>query len=204
MVKSYYLFKFLPAAVVFFCAYAGGTDVKSAADRSPKEELRGMAENRQRELLQTIYTAELGVREYTGRNDGKRVEEYLAYVHLKKGSPWCAAFVCWALGRAGIENPRSGWSPDLFPSAKIVWQRSRPVKTEKALPQAGDIFGIWFSDKGRIAHTGFVDHWEGKWMVSVEGNTNTAGSREGDGVYRKRRLANTIYRVSGFIGREKI
>lgn len=40
---------------------------------------------------------------------------------------------------------------------------------------------------------------EGNFTITVEGNTNEAGSREGDGVYRKRRLKNQIYKISRWI-----
>ena len=39
------------------------------------------------------YTSQIGVREATGRNDGKQVELYLKSVGLGKGYAWCAAFV---------------------------------------------------------------------------------------------------------------
>lgn len=63
-------------------------------------------------------------------------------------------------------------------------------------PRKGDVFGIYFPDKKRIAHVGFVDSWDDKYVITVEGNTNEAGSREGDGVYRKRRLVGSIYQVA--------
>jgi hypothetical protein len=38
----------------------------------------------------------------------------------------------------------------------------------------------------------------------VEGNTNEAGSNEGDGVYKKRRLINSIYQVANWVqGQER-
>ena len=43
------------------------------------------------------YTAEIGVRELSGHNDGTAVEKYLSTVGLPKGYPWCAAFVNWVL-----------------------------------------------------------------------------------------------------------
>ncbi|KAA8482418.1 CHAP domain-containing protein [Arcticibacter tournemirensis] len=166
--------------------------------------------------LQQIYIAELGVREATGRNDGSRVEGYLRYVGLKKGDPWCAAFVCYCLGKAGIANPRTGYCPVLFAREKVIWTRGLKVEgvarnTQLAThnpssnpqpathnPQSGDVFGIYFPEKGRIAHVGFVDEWGDKYAITVEGNTNEAGSREGDGVYRKRRLISSIYKVARY------
>lgn len=160
-----------------------------------------------RNQVQRIYTTELGVKEKTGRNDGRRVEEYLRQVGLKRGDPWCAAFICWVFDQAGVKNPHTGWSPGLFPKEKVIWQRKIGFQlSEKLLkdshvplPQRGDVFGIWFPEKQRIAHAGFVDQWSGTWLITVEGNSNEAGSREGDGVYRKRRLVKSVSQVSNFI-----
>jgi hypothetical protein len=37
-------------------------------------------------------------------------------------------------------------------------------------------------------------------VITVEGNTNQAGSREGDGVWRKRRMVGSVWKVAGFVG----
>ena len=144
--------------------------------------------------VKQIYDAQIGVRE-TGNNAGSAVEQYLNYVNLKKGEPWCAAFVCWVFGQAGVANPRTGWSPALFPTNKIIWDRGKETKH----PNTADIFAIYFAEKGRIAHTGFVDRWNGNWLTTVEGNTNENNSRDGDGVYRKRRMVSSIYKVARYI-----
>jgi hypothetical protein len=86
-------------------------------------------ENLKRNEVQRLYTAELGIKEKTGHNDGPRVEEYLRQVGLKKGDPWCAAFVCWVFDRACVANPHTGWSPRLFPKEKVIWQRKAVVQT---------------------------------------------------------------------------
>lgn len=55
-------------------------------------------------------------------------------------------------------------------------------------------FVVW------VAHVGFIDAWpDGDYVITVEGNTNMAGSREGDGVYRKRRPKQSIYQVSRWV-----
>lgn len=150
-----------------------------------------------RENVRRVYSREIGTREETGRNDGKDVEKYLRYVGLGKGYAWCAAFVSWSLGEAGIKNPKSAWSPAMFPAGSVVWKRTWKVS---GTPSTGDVFGIYFASLKRIAHVGFIDTWgEGDYAITVEGNTNDAGSREGDGVYRKRRLKRQIYAVSSFI-----
>ncbi len=128
------------------------------------------------DLLLQLASAELGVRERSGRNDGPRVESYLQYVGMHKGQAWCAAFVCWLHGQAGLPKPRSGWSPALFPSARRI-----------SNARAGAILGIYFPRLNRIGHVGLVTGLQHDWVNSIEGNTNAAGSREGDGVYRKLR-----------------
>lgn len=128
---------------------------------------------------------QLGVRELTGHNDGPRVEAYLSAVKLKKGAPWCAAYVSWTYQQAGFAKPRSGWSPDLFPKSRLA---------RSALP--GDVLGIYFTELKRIAHVGIVTSQKGSWVYSVEGNTNVAGSREGDGVYKKIRHIRTIHSIA--------
>jgi len=133
-------------------------------------------------------TIELGVRERTGRNDGKKVEMYLASVGLKAGNPYCAAFISWLYKMEGYAKPRSGWSPDLFPNARLA---------RSALP--GNVLGIYFPEKKRIAHVGLIIKQEGDWVSSIEANTNVAGSREGDGVYKKLRHIRTIYKIADWL-----
>jgi hypothetical protein len=129
--------------------------------------------------------AELGVREATGNNDGKRVEEYLTCVGLKKGQPYCAAFVSFIFkqaGYAGRDAPRTGWSPALFPNDRLIKAR---------VP--GNVFGIYFPALKRIGHCGFIERLKGDWLGTIEANTNVAGSRDGDGVYRRMRHRRTVH-----------
>ncbi len=132
-----------------------------------------------------IAEAELWVREETGNNDGTRVEEYQAAAGLKKGDPYCAAFISWVFKQAGYNAPRTGWSPSLFPVAKLV---------KAAAP--GNVFGIYFPSLKRIAHCGFVASVKGDWIGTIEANTNISGNREGDGVHKRLRHKKSIYRYS--------
>lgn len=136
-----------------------------------------------------IAQAELWVREKTGNNDGTRVEEYLAAVGLKKSQPYCAAFVSWVFKQAGYDKPRTGWSPALFPTDKLV---------KAAAP--GNVFGIYFPALKRIGHCGLVERVDGDWINSIEANTNGSGGREGDGVYRRIRNRKTIRYFSDWKG----
>jgi hypothetical protein len=158
--------------------------------------LFGFGNTGSRKAVKEVYLSQVGVREITGTNDGKEVEKYLRFSGLGKGNPWCAAFVGWCFHTAGVKAITSAWSPAWFPAEKIVYTRG--LKTSYQ-PQSGDVFGIWFKRLGRIAHVGFVDSWQGDVVMTVEGNTNSEGSRDGDGVYKKRRLKSQIYQVSRWI-----
>ena len=161
--------------------------------------------------LRTIYTSYIGVREATGRNDGPQVEMFLQHVGLRKGEPWCAAFVSYCLHKAGRASaPYSGWSPAFFP------ERYRIRRDTTLLP--GDVFGIYYQNLRRIAHVGFVDTVlyihirqgtnpkqpvryfapNTDFIPTVEGNTNNNGSREGIGVFRKLRPIKTLRYISRY------
>ena len=205
MAKSNHLPLILFIAAVWLCSHLSSDSVGRDFRTSPGRTV-GFIQNTaslaaQRLLLQSVFTSEIGVREKNNRNDGCRVEEYLAYTANNKGDAWCAAFVCWALGRAGIANPRSAWSPELFPAGRIIWKNSWLSKKEQ--PQTGDVFGLWFNNKGRIAHCGFIAIWGDSQVITVEGNTNENGSREGDGVYRKRRSVRSLYAVADWLNRKE-
>lgn len=134
-----------------------------------------------RQRILFIAQSQLLTREATNHNDGLAVERYLIYTGNKKGEPWCASFVSWVFGKAGYPSPRTAASAALFPLAR-----------RKEIPLVADVFGIYFSKLGRIGHCGLVEKDDGNWITTIEGNTNLAGSREGDGVYRKRRHRRTI------------
>lgn len=53
-------------------------------------------------------------------------------------------------------------------------------------PRKGAL-AVWRLGDGWKGHIGVVDKVMGNWMMTIEGNTNVAGSREGTHVMRKRR-----------------
>jgi hypothetical protein len=126
----------------------------------------------------------LETKEDWGPNSGPLVDKILASVGLAPGHPWCAAFNYYVFREAGLSDrvPRTGWSPD--------WVSGERKPTDKAEP--ADIFGIYFSKLRRVAHTGIIEEPKSKYCITIEGNTNDGGSRDGDGVYRRRRSNQTL------------
>lgn len=146
--------------------------------------------------VEQCYTSQIGVREATGRNDGQAVEMYLRSTNLGKGYAWCAAFVKWVFVSCGVKTTITAWSPTAHNSNNIVYFKSRLEKE----PLPGDVFTIWNVKMKRISHTGFFHRKVNASIYeTIEGNTNEGGSREGDGVYKRRRSFNATYSITRWI-----
>lgn len=140
-----------------------------------------------------IAARELGVREATGHNDGERVATYLNYTGLDSGHAWCAAFVSWCYGQAGLPAPRNPWSPALFPHAKTYCTGGdchQPKVSMRMRP--ADIFGIYSHSAKRINHVGLVWDIAGKYLRTIEGNVENR-------VLSKRRHLSTVYALADWV-----
>lgn len=136
----------------------------------------------------------LKVREHGGANKGEVVEAFLRSQGGHGGQPWCVAFAAWCLETAcklhGIKVPIDAnlSSSDLYRKAEKAGRIKQP-----GAARAGDLFVLKGGPTG-FKHTGLV---AGKLLANgklptIEGNTNDAGSAEGDGVYKKERNIATI------------
>lgn len=147
------------------------------------------------------YESQIGVKELTGRNDGVQVQSYLKSTGLKGNYAWCAAFVNWCLRQCGVKTINDARAGKWFRLDKTIYERG---KTNMSTPQPGDLCGFIWTGK-QIQHIGFVHKWGENAIVTVEGNTTGEGngisSREGDGVWRKRRLKRSVYIVADWIDR---
>lgn len=156
----------------------------------------------QRKELIRIADSQVGVRELTGRNDGKEVEMYLRSVGLGKGYAWCAAYVTWCHAELNIPNPRSAWSPSWFTS-NVVYRKNH-FRIRPFIARDGQVFGLYYENLRRVGHVGFISG-EGKLhYYTIEGNTSGEGSRDGDGVYRRIRRKESIYVIADHVGAEEI
>lgn len=146
-------------------------------------------------LVNTAYKY-VGIREKTGNNDGKEVEAILARVGLKKGNPWCAALQYSIHSDNALKVPKSGYSPDWFKTNVVYDKKKMSVTKFKA--KNGQVFGLYIPSKGRIGHVGMIVGEYGNFYVTVEGNTNDAGSDEGEGCYKKLRMKSSISKISDY------
>jgi hypothetical protein len=93
--------------------------------------------------------------------------------------PWCDMFVSWCADQAGEREAvgRFAYTP-----SHEAWFRSkgREVRIRDAKP--GDI--VFFNFIGRTSHVGIVESNRGDGLITIEGNTNGGGSRDGGSVIR--------------------
>lgn len=147
-----------------------------------------------------VAAAEVGVVEINGTNSGPRVDEYKAatWLNPKLSWAWCAAFVCWVVREAArqtdtrftatFKRPRTAGAWDME-----NWSMAQDASTWTKKPhrndiEAGDIVVFKFS------HIGFAISKPDAngYVKTIEGNTDVAGSRDGGGVFRKRRHVTQI------------
>ena len=148
------------------------------------------------------HEADLQVREVGGMNRGAKVEEYQRAAALGPGDPWCAAFVAWCVMTSRQATTAPTWTSG---SAITTWQKgskragadasttpNSPGYQSKVKPgwvwvRAKDPKGASDAARGLWVqgHCGIVVAVDAVGFHTVEGNTNAAGSRDGDGVYRK-------------------
>lgn len=149
--------------------------------------------------VQETYTAEIGVTEDLGPNDGVRIRQYREKVsQFDYPVSWCAIFVMYVYHVNDVGyKPANEWVPT-WSSRYVIHTKGKVVNS---IPQPGDVFTLFYASLKREGHIGFVDEWQvhSDYVITVEGNTNMAGSRNGDGVYRKRRLKASINKVMDYI-----
>jgi len=145
-------------------------------------------------LIQSI-ESQLNVREKT-YNSGEMVDKYLLSVGATPGQSWCGAFVGYNMTKQGIKNPNSAWSPSYAGQKDIIWSKNRKFSN----PLPGDVVTFYYPNLKRVGHVGFYvkKDFEG-YFITIEGNTNGEGSREGDGVYRKKRDPQKIHAITRYI-----
>lgn len=137
--------------------------------------------------------SQIGVMEKPlGSNKGEQVEKYLRSVGLGGGFAWCMAFVYWCYQQAaekkGLENPlvKTGGVLDHWNRAKNIRRISvQDAKNNPSLVRPGMIFIIDTGTPGGAGHGAFVEKMVGGKLITIEGNTNDSGAREGIGVFRR-------------------
>lgn len=122
-------------------------------------------------------------------NRGVEVDYFVRECGLdpKLGLPWCAAFV----GQMGRQALGHAWPvPRTASCAAIAAWAQETGRGLLTAPVVGGLFLLWEAGltPARFGHVGIVETVDATGFGSLEGNTNPGGSREGYGVFRRRRL----------------
>ena len=128
----------------------------------------------------------VGTYEVGGNNTGPMVKLLQKTIGEASREPWCMSTVqsclAYAEEKTGIKSP-------VYASEHCMttWRQTPVIQRVKQSPLKYAIV-IWRNGDTDSGHTGVVvesDHRQ--WFRSVEGNTGSDGSRDGDGVYYKKR-----------------
>lgn len=144
----------------------------------------------------SVALSQVGVMEDPpGSNRGPKVDEYLKSAGLDPSAgsfAWCAAFVYWSFSQAatrlGTSNPaiRTAGVLDHWKKAGqagITRLLAGQILDDLSLLKPGLVFVI--NTGGGRGHMGLVEDFRDDRLITIEGNTNLPGDREGVGVFRR-------------------
>jgi hypothetical protein len=129
--------------------------------------------------------SQIGYREGQSKSGDYNNDNAFGLWYGLNGVSWCAQFVSWAASAAGIPAaviPRHQYTP-------TGWNWFTAHNYDVTTPRAGDIMYVYGNvageSKPRVHHVGIVEKvLSGGRIQTIEGNTNTTGSSQGNGVYR--------------------
>jgi len=137
----------------------------------------------------------LGVQEQpAGSNWGKFVQTYLNFVGIQSPAPWCCAFLVYRVHQAAKEIglqpivPKTGYVQNLY-----LWAKANHLVEDTPAP--GLAFVEWSPSLNRYAHTGLIAEVKGNQFRTVEGNSNSNGSRDGECVASNWRTWGPAYKA---------
>lgn len=126
-------------------------------------------------------------------NWGPEVQEFLEAAGIDTAAPWCAAFVNFVFQKMaeliGTTSPLEAVPLQAYVQSYVDHARKHGWVVSFKDAQPGDLFAIYFPALKRCGHMGIlVCKQDAQAFVTIEGNTNLEGEREGDRVRSKTRI----------------
>lgn len=153
------------------------------------------------ERMLAVASSQVGVSEVPpGSNRGPQIDLVLSSVGLQPGYAWCAAFVYWCFQQASKQTYKSNpcpksagvlnlWNLAGYKESGLKRITSLEADDDHSLIKPGMQFLLKLSSTA--GHTGIIESVNkfGQ-LITIEGNSNQQGSREGTAVLRqtKRRI----------------
>ena len=100
--------------------------------------------------------------------------------------PWCDMFVSWVAYKTGLDKYVGKFA---YTPSHEAYLRSKGYEVPMREAKPGDI--LFFNFIGRTSHVGWVESNRGDGLITLEGNTNGSGSRDGGTVMRHFRSWNS-------------
>lgn len=119
-------------------------------------------------------------------NNKQKYSPAVPTLEWSQNQAWCATFCAWVFQEAGM--PKGSYPVTASVATARDWWKQRDRFSEYPAIGAQCIMGASGS-----AHTGIVYAYDATYIYTVEGNTNSSGSAEGDGVYLKKRARRDSY-----------
>lgn len=122
-------------------------------------------------------------------NNRQRYSRETPGLEWSDGQPWCCTFQAWAAHQVPAMEP-------LWPMTASCWTAVQWWKAREQWSSYPVLGGPAYFGPGGSEHTAVVLGWDADTITTIEGNTNSGGSANGDGVYvrvRPRRGAGAPY-----------
>jgi hypothetical protein len=162
-----------------------------------------------RETIVQVATAYLGQKEKPGNSgfQDSAFEKKMKAIGFVSGSAWCAFFakLVW-MESFGLAKPFE-WvkvSPFLNPSAVATYKNFKSGSPARlsSTPKPGDLI-VWQNYKNGVAHwtghIGIVIEVNGEQLITIEGNSNSQGGREGIEVSKQKRKSTPVKVSNGLV-----
>jgi len=149
--------------------------------------------------LVKLISEDIGQRETHGKNRSPLIDEINQKLFIPLGSPYCLS----GLMVRGIIRLCDMYELKIpfkrYASTQKFWQ-DVPLKYKKEIGQMADIGIMRDVINPNLGHAFILsDNCVDKKMKTIEYNSNPAGSRDGDGVYRSNRFTSGT-RTQAFLG----
>lgn len=104
--------------------------------------------------VMAVAHSQLGLHEWPAGSNWGPIKKFLQSIGLGPGNPWCAAFVCWVLRKAGYTGPLPtypGWV-----DSWVEMARKHGCLKDVNASKLGDLW-VWHFRSDKTAHISFCD-----------------------------------------------